>query len=77
MVMADMKEHAKERVVGSNLFIVIIHGDYFANVDQPPFIDQPHLTIVAMTMSKPIPSDIVDNGNVYNDNVDNVYNVEC
>ena len=36
MVMADMKEHAKERVVGSNLFIVIIHGDYFANVDQTP-----------------------------------------
>ena len=45
MVMADMKEHAKERVVGSNLFIVIIHGDYFANVDQSPLIDQLHLTI--------------------------------
>ena len=24
-----------------------------------------------MTMSKPIPSDIIDNGNVYNDNIDN------
>ena len=48
--MADMIEHAKERVVGSDLFIVFIHGDYFANVDQSPLIDQLHLTIVTMAM---------------------------